>query len=58
MIPKIGPKKAPTVSTKDKIPIWLNIGIHRAPTKKAIMPIVTAEDIEENLLGAKLIKEY
>ena len=25
MTPNKGPKKAPKVSTKDKIPIWLNI---------------------------------
>jgi len=41
----------------DNIPIWLNIGIHKAPINKAIIPIITPEDVGDSLLGAKFIKE-
>ena len=42
----------------DRTPIWLNIGTHKPPIKKAKIPIITPEDVGDNLFGAKLIKEY
>ena len=42
----------------DKTPIWLKIGTHKAPIKKAKIPMIIPAEVGVSLLGAKLIKEY
>ena len=43
IIPNIGPKKAPNVSTIDKIPILLKNGNQNSPTKNPKITIIIPE---------------
>ena len=56
--PNIGPKNDPTVSTNDNIPILLNNGNQRSPTKKDKNSIVYPELLRDRFLGKKLISEF
>ena len=57
-MPKIRPKKEPKVSTKDKIPIWLNNGIQKIPIGKAINAIITPVLFSVRLFGKKFNNEF
>ena len=57
-MPKNGPKKAAKVSTKDRMPIWLNKGSQNIPIAKPITAIVKPEIFKENLFGKKFNNEF
>ena len=56
--PNKGPKKAPKVSTKDKMPIWLKKIIQKTPINKPNKPITKLELLNDKKDGIKLIIEY
>ena len=57
-MPKNGPKKAAKVSTKDRMPIWLNRGSQNIPIAKPMTAIVKPEIFKENLFGKNLIMNF
>ena len=58
IIPNIGPKKEPKVSTNAKIPIWLNNGNQKIPIIKPIKAIIIAVFFIFNFVGKKLSNEF
>ena len=57
-MPKIGPKKAPSVSIKDKAPTWLKKVNQNIPIKKPKIVIIIPALFIDKEKGKKLIKVY
>ena len=58
MIPNKGPKNAPKVSIKDKIPIWLKKVNQNIPTIKPITVIINPALLIDREKGKKFTKVY